>query len=99
MNIKILAIALILISLTYGCTNTVQVTQTTQDTETAQDTETVEGAELAQDTDLDPDDPDAITCKLIAKTGSRVKTKICGTNRQWAISEEESQQNTKDMQK
>lgn len=98
MNIKILAIALILISVTYGCTNTVQVTQTTPDTETVQGTEIAQETETVEGADLDPDDPDAITCKLIAKTGSRVKTKICGTNRQWALSEEESQQNTKDMQ-
>ena len=98
MNIKILGIALILISVTYGCTNTVQVTQTTQDTETAQDTETVEGDEIAQGTDIDPDDPDAISCKMIAKTGSRVKTKICATNRQWKLNEEESQENTKNKQ-
>ena len=104
MNIKILIIALILASVTYGCTNTVQVTQTVPDTESvqvaevAQETETVEGDEIAQGTDLDPNDPDAITCKMIAKTGSRVKTKICGTNRQWELNEAESQGNTKKMQ-
>ena len=104
MNIKILGIALILVTVTYGCTNTVQVVQTEPESETVQvaeaapDTETVEGDEVAQGTELDPDDPDAITCKMIAKTGSRVKTKICGTNRQWALNEEASQENTKKMQ-
>ena len=104
MNIKILGIALILVSVTYGCTNTVQVVQTEPESETVQvaeaapDTETVEGDEIAQGTELDPDDPNAITCKMIAKTGSRVKTRICGTNRQWELNETESQDNTIKMQ-
>jgi len=104
MNIRIIGIALIAIFVTFACTNTVQVTQavpeieTVQDSKTVQGAETVEGVELAQGTDIDPDDPDATTCKMIAKTGSRVKTKICATNREWKQNEKEQQSNVHKLQ-
>ena len=93
MNIKTLVFALIVVSVTSGCASkTVQVTQTDQVAET------VQGTELVQTTDNDSYDPDEVTCRMIAKTGSRVKSKVCGTNRQWKQIAEESANDTEKIQ-
>ena len=44
-------------------------------------------------------DPDAMRCKRIAKTGSRVEKKVCATNREWAMSERRGQEMTEDYQR
>ncbi len=31
----------------------------------------------------DPPDPDEVTCKTVVKTGTRLNTRVCQTNRAW----------------
>lgn len=59
-----------------------------QDTETAQDLKKKQDrrgkeaktAEAAKEDDWDPDE---VTCKRFAETGSRIKKRYCATNRDW----------------
>ena len=44
-------------------------------------------------------DPDEVTCKRVAETGSRVKKRVCATNREWKRAEEDSQRTTKSLQR
>ncbi len=69
-------------------TDAAQGTDTVQGSDTVQDTDTVQGTETVQGTNNDSYDPDEVTCKRIAKVGTRFKTRVCATNREWKISEE-----------
>ena len=46
-----------------------------------------------------PDAPDAKRCKRIARTGTRIKTRVCATNRQWDEYSEQASETTEKMQK
>ena len=65
----------------------VQETKTAQGSETPQVTKAAEGADAEAE-----DDPNEWICKRVQKTGTRFKTKMCGTRAQW----EESEKNAKD---
>jgi len=89
MDIKTVVFAFIVAAVTYGCASTMD----TDSNEAIQDTDTVQasGSETY--------DPDEVTCKRIAKTGSRFKTKVCATNAEWEASEEHAQNATEEMQR
>ena len=93
MNIKAVSFALIVISVTSGCASTVD----TDRQKTVQSTETVQGPQIVQGTNSDSYDPDEVTCRHIAKTGTRFKTKVCATNRQWKESDENASGVTEKM--
>ncbi|MGI9235259.1 MAG: hypothetical protein ACR2RD_16625 [Woeseiaceae bacterium] len=106
MNIKRVVFAFMVVAVTFGCASTMdtesqktaQDTDTVQGTDTVQDTDTVEGADTVQAADSEAYDPDEVTCKRIAKTGTRFKSKVCATNAEWKASEEYAQKATADMQ-
>ena len=82
MTIKTMSLALILLSLA-------AVASAADDAEAlemdqADLTVKTESSERSKYKDEAPDAPDATRCKDIAKTGTRIKTTICATNRQWA---------------
>lgn len=91
MNIKTLIFTLIVVFAASGYANAgdkekqkdVEETKTVQGDETAQATETAEA---------EPD-PNEWICKRVQKTGTRFKSKLCGTRAQW----EESEKNAQDM--
>ena len=91
MNIKTMGFAFIVLSVTFGFA-------ATADTD-AQETVQAQSTETAQSTDNDSYDPDEITCKRIAKTGTRFKTKVCATNREWEQSAERAQDTTEKLQR
>ncbi len=81
MTIKTMSLALILLSLA-------AVASAADDAEAlemdqADLTVKTESSERSKYKDEAPDAPDATRCEMIAKTGTRIKTKICATNRQW----------------
>ncbi len=87
MNIKAVSFALIVIFVTFGYA----VPADAEKQKTDQSTETVQGSKS------DSYDPDEVTCKKIAKTGTRFKTKVCATNRQWKESAENAASITEQM--
>ncbi len=89
MNIKTVGFAVIVVSVTCGCAGTVD----TDRQKTVQRIDTVQG------TDNDSYDPDEVTCKMIAKVGTRFKSKVCATNREWKDSEEYAKDATEKMQR
>mgnify|MGYP001812513608 CR=1 FL=1 len=95
MNIKRVGFAFIVIAMTVGCASTLD----TESQKTIQGTDTVQGTEPVQVAGTEAYDPDEITCKRIAKTGTRVKSKVCATNAEWKASEEYAQKATKEMQR
>jgi hypothetical protein len=101
MNIKIMGFAFILVSMTLGCAGTVDTDRqkSVQGAETAQGTETVQGANTVDGANSDSYDPDEVTCKRIAKVGTRFKTKVCATNREWKASEESAGRTTEEIQR
>lgn len=107
MNIKTVGFAFIVVSVTFGCAGTVdtdgqktvQIVDTVQGTETVQGTDTVQGPETVQGTNNDSYDPDEVTCKRIAKVGTRFKTKVCATNREWEETAEYAEQTTEEIQR
>ena len=84
MTIKTMSLALILLSLA-------AVASAADDADDAEALEMdqadltvkTESSERSKYKDEAPDAPDATRCELIAKTGTRIKTMICATNRQW----------------
>ncbi len=98
MNIKTLAFAFIATFLISGCASTAKTAgQTaTQDENTAKDAELVQQTTAVQETEVDPDE---VTCKRITKVGTRVKTKVCATNREWKESEQRARKTTEKMQR
>lgn len=88
MRNKAVGFALIVVALTSGCASTVD-----SDTQ-----KTIESTETVQVTDTESYDPDEVTCKKIAKTGTRFKTKVCATNAEWKASAEYAENATERMQ-
>ena len=102
MTIKTMSLALILLSLA-------AVASAADDADDADDAEALEmdqadltvkteSSERAKYKDEAPDAPDARRCKNIARTGTRIKTKICATNRQWEEYAQRSAEATEQMQ-
>jgi hypothetical protein len=63
-----------------------------QSKEAVQDKEVVQVTETAQVADYEAEDPNEWICKRVQITGSRFKSKLCGTRAQW----EEAERNAKD---
>ncbi len=107
MNIKTVGFAFIVVAVTAGYAGavdtdrqkTVQGIDTVQGTDTVQDTDTVQGTETVQGTNNDSYDPDEVTCKRIAKVGTRFKTRVCATNREWKDSEEYAKRTMEKIQR
>ena len=99
MTIKTMSLALILLSLA-------AVASAADDADDAEALEMdqadltvkTESSERSKYKDEAPDAPDATRCKQIAKTGTRIKTKICATNRQWDEYAQRSAETTEKMQ-
>ena len=43
-------------------------------------------------------DPDAVTCKTVVKTGTRIGSRVCKTNRAWEQQQRDSQSSAIDIQ-
>ena len=93
MNIKIVIFAIIVLFVTssYAGSDDADKDKNAQAKEAVQDKEVVQTTETAQDTDAE--DPNEWICKRVQKTGTRFKSKMCGTRAQW----EESERNAKDV--
>lgn len=97
MNMKILTFAFIATFVISGCASTAKTDgQMAQEASAAKDPEMAQQTTAVQDTEIDPDE---VTCKRITKVGTRVKSKVCATNREWQESEERAQQTTERMQR
>lgn len=98
MNIKTLSIAFIAIFLISGCASTTETGGqiAAQDANVAKDAEIVQETNAVQNTEVDPDE---VTCRRIAKVGTRVKTKVCATNREWQEVAERAQRTTEKIQR
>jgi len=98
MNIKTLTFAFIATFLISGCASTAKTDgqMATEDATAANDAEIAQQTTAVQGTEIDPDE---VTCKRVAKVGTRVKTKVCATNREWQESAERAERATKDMQR
>ncbi len=98
MNIKTLAFAFIATLLISGCASTQETDgqMASQDAEATKDAEVVQETNAVQTAEIDPDE---VTCKRITKVGTRVKTKMCATNREWQEVEKRAQQTTEQYQR
>jgi len=94
MNIKLVIFAIIVLFMTSSYANAAETDKQkdAQETKTVQGTETAQATETAQGAVDEADDPDELICKRVKKTGTRFKTKLCGTRAHW----EESERNAKD---
>ena len=100
MTIKTMSLALILLSLA-------AVASAADDADDAEALEMdqadltvkTESSERSKYKDEAPDASDARRCKYIARTGTRFKTKICATNRQWDEAAQRATESTEKMQK
>ncbi len=95
MNIRTTGYAIIVLSVTFGCAGT----GNTDRQKTVQGVDKVQSTETIQDTDNDSYDPDEVTCKRITKTGTRFKTRVCATNREWKASEDAAEHTTEELQR
>lgn len=59
----------------------------------------VEQTAVAQADSAENYDPNEEICKWEVKTGTRIKSKVCATRRQWEMSEEYAQETTEKMQR
>ena len=48
-------------------------------------------AAAEQNASLADDDPDKVTCKRSTKPGSRMRTKVCKTNRRWLEEQQDAE--------
>lgn len=98
MNIKTLTFAFIATFVFSGCASTAKTDgeTATEEATAANDAEIAQQTTAVQDTEVDPDE---VTCKRIAKIGTRVKTKMCATNREWKEVERRAQQTTEQYQR
>ncbi len=94
MNIRTTGYAIVVLSVTFGCAGT----GNTDRQKTVQGVDKVQSTETIQGTKNDSYDPDEVTCKRITKTGTRFKTRVCATNREWKTSEEFAVRATEKMQ-
>jgi len=94
MNIRLVIFTIVVFFMTSVWAGAVDADKqkSAQSKEAVQDKEVVQATETAQGTDDEAEDPDEWICKRVQKTGTRFKTKLCGTRAQW----EESERNAKD---
>ena len=94
MTIKTVTLALVLLSLA-------AIVSVAEEMEMDQADITVKtkSTDRAKYKDEVPDALDATRCKQIAKTGTRIKTKICATNRQWEESAQRARELTEYIQR
>ncbi|MCP4048109.1 MAG: hypothetical protein GY732_19210 [Gammaproteobacteria bacterium] len=97
MNIKAVVFAIIVIFVVSGDASA--SAGDTEKQESVQETKTVQGSEtaLATETAEDAEDPNEWICKRVQKTGTRFKTKMCGTRAQWEESERKAKDVTEQM--
>jgi len=100
MNIKVVIFAIIVLFVTSGYAGAAETDKqkAAQETKTVQGTETAQATETAQGAVDEADDPDKLICKRVKKTGTRFKTKLCGTKAQWEESEKNAKSTTDQMQ-
>ena len=85
-----------------ACATTDSVAPATADGADAAQAAKSDAAQVAEstgDAEVDPDDPDAIRCKRITKTGTRFSTKVCATVREWEQSAQTGRENTEKLQR
>jgi len=87
MNIKTAGFALIAAFVISGCASTGEADNQQAD----------QGAEKAQSTSKAPKDPNEVICKMIKKTGTSIKSKVCGTRAEWAAAEREGEDFMRDL--
>ena len=63
------------------------------------DEETSIGSETTQVGAAESYDPDEVVCKRTKKTGTRFKSKVCATRREWELYEERAQDITEELQR
>ncbi|MDH3620033.1 MAG: hypothetical protein OER91_04025 [Gammaproteobacteria bacterium] len=106
MNLKLICFSFLSILLLAGCNATTttkaddaaaaapeQVNEPEKDTAEA---EAVEVAEVTEGQELDPNEE---ICKRIRKTGTRQRSKVCATRREWELSAERAKEETEKMQR
>lgn len=98
MKMKMLTFAVIATFVISGCASAPETDGhlASQDAVAAKNAEVVQETNAVQTAEVDPDE---VTCKRIAKVGTRVKSKVCATNREWQESEERAQRATSEMQR
>ena len=47
----------------------------------------------------DVENPDQVTCKTVVKTGTRIGTRVCKTNREWALGDRSGRNMVEDIQR
>ena len=95
MNIKALILVMIVAFLASGYA----VAGDKDKQKDVQETKTVQGSETAQAAEevVEEKDPNEWICKRVQKTGTRFKTKMCGTRAQWEASEQNAKETTEQM--
>lgn len=97
-DLKLIAIACAAALLSAGCASTGSTSATPAK---ASATATAEAARPADAVGVQAAslEPNAIRCKRIAETGSRMKKKVCATNHEWEQSEQAAQQAAEEYQR
>ena len=98
MKKKTLTFSFIAISMMSGCASTTETSEqiAAENADAAKNAEVMQEASAAQTAEIDLDE---VTCRRISKVGTRVKTKVCATNREWQAVEERAQKTTEKMQR
>ena len=98
MNIRTMTFAIIVFFVASGYANAgdKDKQKDAQETKTVQGSETAQAA-AAEKTVEDGEDPNEWICKRVQKTGTRFKTKMCGTRAQWEESERKAKDTTEQM--
>ena len=99
MNIKLVMLTIFVFFMTSVWASAVDADKKkhAESKEPVQDKEVVLATETAQATDEEAEDPDEWICKRIQKTGTRFKSKMCGTRAQWEESERQAKESTEKM--
>ena len=97
MRIRTAGLALVAMAATFGCASSGDAE--TEVANMAAEAETVQDVKDQQAVARDLSAPDEVVCRRIIQTGTRLGTKVCATNRQWAASEKHAQDTTEDMQR
>ena len=80
-------------SLAFALTTVLSACASTSDDDPASASASAEGASqrAEQNASLADDDPDKVTCKRSTKPGSRMRTKVCKTNRRWLEEQQDAE--------
>ena len=97
MKIKSMSFALLAILFAAGCATTATTeSQKMADVVEPAAVEAVADAQAAVEVELDPNEE---ICKKISKTGTRQRTKVCATRREWEMSAQRAREETEKMQR